>query len=294
MAEPLLDRNLLEKLERLTLEWQKSFNGLVGGHTASRFAGPGQEFLDHRNFHAGDDVRSVNWRAYLRFERFFLKTFHVEPRIPVRVLLDVSESMQAGAKFGELTKFDYARRLAGALLYVGLVRLETMVVQPFTDRLHQPFTAFGGRHRFQPAEAFLRGLRPSGATQFSRLSRGYLDRYPQRGLTIVISDFLDDGDCLRPLQYIADFGHELRLFQIWSPDDRLPSASGIFELIDAETGARKTVEVDEDARQSYFAAFTRFAGELERLALRNSGRYLGISTAAPLEDVLFGDLAAAN
>src|SRR4051794_16429198 len=77
MQEPLVDHHFLERLERLTLHWQKSFNGLVGGRKPSRFAGAGQEFLDHRNFHTGDDLRAVNWRAYMRFERFFLKTFQV-------------------------------------------------------------------------------------------------------------------------------------------------------------------------------------------------------------------------
>lgn len=294
MPEPLIERSLLEKLERLTLEWQKSFDGLVGGHSASRFAGPGQEFLDHRNFHAGDDVRSVNWRAYLRFERLFLKTFHIEPRIPVRVLLDVSQSMSAGADTGQVSKFEYARKLTAALLYVGLVRLETMVVQPFSDALHQPFTASGGRHRFQPAEAYLRSLRPAGATKFSQLARHYLERYPQRGLTIVISDFLDDGDCLRPLQYIADFGHELRLVQVWTPEDRQPSATGVFELVDSETGERQTIELDDRAREDYLRAFTRYSAQVESLALRNSGRYLGFPTTAAIEDVLFGNLASAN
>ena len=63
-SAPLLDREFLEKLERLTIHWQKSFAGLVGGHNKSRFPGAGQEFLDHRNFHQGDDLRAVNWRAY--------------------------------------------------------------------------------------------------------------------------------------------------------------------------------------------------------------------------------------
>ena len=100
-AEPLLDRDFLEKLERLTIHWQKSFAGLVGGHHLSRFAGPGQEFLDHRNFHYGDDLRAVNWRAYLRLEKLFLKMFQVEPRVPLRMLVDASASMAAhgGAKF---------------------------------------------------------------------------------------------------------------------------------------------------------------------------------------------------
>ena len=92
MPEPLVDRQFLERLERLTLYWQKSFNGLVGGHNLSRFAGPGQEFLDHRNFHSGDDLRAVNWRAYLRFEKLFLKMFQIEPRVPVRLLLDTIDA----------------------------------------------------------------------------------------------------------------------------------------------------------------------------------------------------------
>src|SRR5213595_2092858 len=128
---PLLDRQFLEKLERLTIHWQKSFNGLVGGHNTSRFAGSGQEFLDHRHFHHGDDLRAVNWRAFLRLEKLFLKMFQLEPRIPVRILVDISKSMETGAS----PKFDYARRMAAALCYVGLVRLDSICLQPFSSRL---------------------------------------------------------------------------------------------------------------------------------------------------------------
>src|ERR1022692_1189122 len=113
---PLLDREFLEKLERLTIHSQKSFAGLVGGHNKSRLPGAGQEFLDHRNFHFGDDLRAVNWHAYLRLEKLFLKMFQVEPRVPVRMLVDLSASMTA---YGG-GKFDYARKLAASLCYVGL------------------------------------------------------------------------------------------------------------------------------------------------------------------------------
>src|SRR6202521_3968915 len=132
-SAPLLDREFLEKLERLTIHWQRSFAGLVGGHNKSRFPGAGQEFLDHRNFHQGDDLRAVNWRAYMRLEKLFLKMFQVEPRVPVRLLLDTSASMAAGD--GE--KFTFARQLAAALCYVGLVRLDTIQVLPFASRLHE-------------------------------------------------------------------------------------------------------------------------------------------------------------
>src|SRR5437762_13296413 len=143
-SAPLLDSEFLEKLERLTIHWQKSFAGLVGGHNKSRFPGAGQEFLDHRSFLHGDDLRAVNWRAYMRLEKLFLKMFQVEPRVPVRLLLDISGSMTAGAGSGDLTKFDYARKLSAALEYVGLVRLDSILLQPFSARLQDPFLASGG------------------------------------------------------------------------------------------------------------------------------------------------------
>src|SRR6266852_583176 len=143
-APPLIDSAFLEKLERLAIRWQKSFPGPVGGHNISHFAGPGQEFLDHRHFHHGDDLRAVNWRAFLRLEKLFLKMFQVEPRVPVRMLLDISDSMMAhGAQ-----KFDYARKLAASLCYVGLVRLDSIEVHGFASRLSPRIFSSGGRHRF--------------------------------------------------------------------------------------------------------------------------------------------------
>jgi uncharacterized protein (DUF58 family) len=294
MTEPLVDRHFLEKLERLTLQWRKSFNGLVGGHNKSRFAGSGQEFLDHRNFHQGDDLRAVNWRAYMRFEKFFLKTFQIEPRVPVRLLLDISASMQTGHAPGDFTKFEYARRLAAALIYIGLVRLDTMLIQPFSHRLTEPFQCGGGRHRFQPAEIYLRSLKPGGRTNFHEIARQYLSEYPQRGLAIIVSDFLDDGDCFRPLQYIADFGHELMLVQLWGAEDREPSGNGELELIDAETDQHAIISVDDDSRRAYTEAFDEHAASIRKLALRNAGRYAGISTQMPLEEAVFGPLTMAQ
>jgi uncharacterized protein (DUF58 family) len=286
VTPPLLDTPMLEKLERLTIHWQKSLPGLVGGHNTSRFAGPGQEFLDHRLFHHGDDLRAVNWRAYLRLEKLFLKMFQLEPRIPVRVLLDTSQSMAAGAK----SKFEYARKLAAALCYVGLVRLDSICLQPFSSKLHDAFTASGGRHRFQPAMSFLRSLEPSGRTDFLAAARQFISGYPQRGLLLVVSDFLDDRDCEKPLQYLADFGHELMLVQVWADEDRQPPWEGELELEDAETGERVELAFDAEARDRYTADFDGFSEHLERVALRNSGRYAGLSTSLSLEQAVFSSL----
>jgi len=288
--QPLVDRLFLEKLERLTLHWQRSFAGLVGGHNPSRFSGPGQEFLDHRHFHQGDDLRAVNWRAYLRLEKLFLKLFQVEPRIPVRLLLDISGSMVTGG----VSKFEYARKLAAALCYIGLVRLETIVIQPFAGTLADKCLCAGGRHRLAPALEFLVQLKPSGVTNYFGVAREFLSRYLQRGLLIIISDFLDDADCEKPLQYLADFGHELLLIHLWAEEDRTPPWEGELELTDAESGRRLQLQFDRKAREEYTGAFDVYCEKLRGLAMRNDGRYVGLSTSLSMEEAIFGPLARAR
>jgi uncharacterized protein (DUF58 family) len=287
---PLLDRQFLERLERLTLRWERSFSGLVGGHNISRFAGGGQEFLDHRNFHHGDDLRAVNWRAYMRLDKLFLKMFQVEPRIPVRILLDASASMSAtGAE-----KFLFAKRLAAALCYVGLVRLDTIVLQPFSAHLNEHLICSGGRHRFSPVVNYLNSLNASGRTGFHAAVREFLSRYSSAGLLIVISDFLDDEGCEKPLQYLADFGHELSLIQIWSDADRDPPWLGELDLVDAESNMQVRMEIDDDARRKYTEAFDAYCDSLRLLAGRKDGRYVGVSTSMPLDEVIFGPLMRAK
>jgi len=285
-SEPLLDRHFLERLERLTIHWQRSFSGLVGGHNSSRFSGGGQEFLDHRNFHHGDDLRAVNWRAYLRLDKLFLKMFQIEPRVPVHLLLDTSASMTAGTG----SKFEMARKVAASLCYVGLVRLDTIAVQPFSSTLGEGKVVGGGRHRFQPVMEYLQKIEAKGSSSFDLVVREFIHSTPQRGLVIILSDFMDDRDCLRPLQYLADYGHELLLIQIYAEEDRTPPWNGELELVDAETHAEVRLQFDDQAREQYTKAFDQYSAALQQLAVRNGGRFACVSTSTSLEDVIFDSL----
>jgi uncharacterized protein (DUF58 family) len=285
-SAPLLDREFLEKLERLAIHWQKSFAGLVGGRNRSRFPGAGQEFLDHRHFTHGDDLRAVNWRAYLRLEKLFLKMFQVEPRVPVRMLLDLSDSMMAY----DGVKFEYGRRLAAALCYVGLVRLDSIEVHGFSSRLTQRIFSTGGRHRFHGVMDGIAGMTPGGATDMLAAVRAFIEGYSQRGLVIIVSDFLDDHGCERALQYLSDFGHELMLLHLWADEDRTPPWLGELDLRDAETGAGLKLDFDEDARRRYTHAFDEYCDSLQKIALRSGGRYAGVPVSTPLETVIFGEL----
>lgn len=285
-VSPIVDKKFLERLERLTLRWRKSFPGTIGGHHVSRLKGSGQEFLDHRQFSQGDDLRSVNWRAYMRLEKLFLKVFQMEPHIPIRMLLDVSGSMSVGNP----PKHHYMQRLAAALSYVGVVRLETIQIVPFSDRLHEDFIAGGGRHRFASAAEFLSGLEPEGRSQTGVVIRQFANRFLQRGLVIVISDFFDEEDLLTQWQSLALLGHEMILIHLASEEDRNPPWQGLLDVVDAETGELQQLHFDDEARKQYMQSFDTFFKEFERMALRNEGRYVFVDTSMPLEDVLFGAL----
>lgn len=280
---PLLDRRFLEKLERLTIHWQKSFPGVVGGHNPSRFSGGGQEFLDHRQFHQGDDLRSVNWRAFMRLDKMFLKMFQIEPRVPIRILLDTSVSM-AGPKF------EYAAKLAASLAYVGLVRHDMLSIHPFSSHLKEGKKCAGGRNRINATMEYLKAIKAEGVTDFTAVVREFITTFNNRGLLIILSDFLDDKDSAKPLQYLGDFGHELFLIQLWTDNDRTPPWTGELELEDGETGEVVKIQFDDDSRRRYTKSFDEFCETVQQNAFRTGGKYVGVSTAQPIEDIIFGAL----
>ncbi len=289
--DPLLDRQTLERLERLAIRWQQSFQGLLGGNNLSRYAGAGHEFLDHRHYQQGDDLRSVNWRAYLRLGRLFVKMFRTEPRTPVRLMIDTSESMSCGpSEKGGEPKFTYACRLAAALCYIGLVRLESIVIQPFSNVMAENFRSEGGRHRFAGASQFIGGLSTGGRSDFAGAARQFLQTAPSSGFTVILSDFLSDGNEQRALQYLADYGQELMLIHIVGPEDAAPADQGEFELVDAESGEVLRMSVDRPVIDDYVAAFEQHAHDVEYVALRNGGRYIRLTTDIDLDDALYGAL----
>ncbi len=286
----LLTNETLERLERLTIRWSKSFQGRIGGDIVSRYSGVGHEFLDHRNFQQGDDLRAVNWRAFMRLERMFLKLYRSEPRIPVRVLIDTSESMASGGLEASESKFAFACRLAAALCYVGLVRLETIVLQPFSEQLAESFRAHGGRLRYAQAAKYISGLETGGGTAFQRPVRDYLMKYRVPGITFVLSDFLDPAGQALPLEHLVNEGHEVHLLHLASPADREPPWRGELELFEAETDSVMRVSLDDESAREYRMAYDEFCRSLARHAKRTRAEYLHLSTARPIENVLFQDM----
>src|SRR6478752_1966709 len=130
-TQPLLDPAFLHKLEQLELVSKKIFVGRMKGERKSKRRGSSVEFADHRNYSVGDDLRHIDWNIYGRLDKLFLKLFLEEEDLHFYVLLDTSKSMD----FGEPTKLHFAKQVAAALAFIGLVNHDRVLVDTFSARL---------------------------------------------------------------------------------------------------------------------------------------------------------------
>lgn len=278
----------MQTLEQLTLLCRQNLSGTIGTNHRSRNRGPGLEFADYRRYSFGDDPRFLDWNAYLRFGKLFLKIYQTEEHIPVRVLLDSSLSMDCEP--GAESKFVYGQRLAAAFAYLALLRLDTAAVVPFAETINRPLVASGGRDRFWPVLRFLAELRCAGRTDFLKTMKQFLANFTTRGVAVVISDFLDDDGCQRAVEMLRAAGHDFVLVHVHTAEEQRPSEYGELDLEDAETSARRTVHSSPAAARAYERAFLEFADDLQRLAVRNGGRYARAVTAIPYQDFILGAL----
>lgn len=291
MALPLsLDREFLKTLEQVSLLCRTNLAGTVGAEHRSRTHGPGVEFTDYRRYSLGDDPRSLDWNAYLRLGKLFLKIYQTEQHIPVRILLDCSESMDCEG--GGESKFVYAQRLAATFAYVALLHLDAVVVAPFAERLNKPLVVSGGRERFWPVLKFLGNLSCAGKTDLFGATKEFMGNFLSCGVVIVISDFFDEQGCERAVKLLSSARHDLVLIQVHSAEEQKPSAEGELILEDIETGAQRVVECSPTNTALYERRFAEFSEDLRRLALRNGGRYARAATDISYQDFVLRILQA--
>src|ERR1700736_1893177 len=132
-TQPLLEPDFLARLEQLELVSRKIFIGRMKGERRSKRKGQSVEFADYRNYVVGDDLRFLDWNLYARLDRLFLRLFMEEEDLHFYVLVDNSLSMD----FGTPTKLHYARQIAAALGFIGLVNLDRVVIEAFSENLTQ-------------------------------------------------------------------------------------------------------------------------------------------------------------
>jgi uncharacterized protein (DUF58 family) len=281
-AERYFSNTFLMQLERLTFISKRSHVGRVKGERKSPRRGSSVEFADYRPYEVGDDLRYVDWNAFGRLNRLYLKVFVDEEDLCVHLILDGSASMD----FGTPNKFQYSVRLAAALAFIGLTNLERVGVAVFRDRVSEGWLPTRGRSQFMPVEGFLAGLVPAGPTRFNESLRQYALRAKDAGLAIVVSDFLDPEGYESGLRALMERRFDVHVIHLLSRDELQPSLGGDLELVDAETGEVREVSIDAETLRAYGKQLGTFMAGVEGFCRGHELNYIRVSTEIPLEDLL--------
>jgi len=283
----LLTPDLLRKLERLSLRSSRIFAGRMQGERRSPRRGSSVEFADFREYSHGDDLRYVDWNAYARLERLFLKLYVDEQELHVRFLLDTSRSMGFGAPSKLLT----ARRLCAALGYIALSGQERISTNALTDVIGTPLRDVRGKAGSRVLFDWLRAQRPAGATDFARALGDFSRRTRIPSLVFLVSDFLGPGleDGLRTL---VGRGFAPVLLQIIAPEELNPPMSGDLRLVDAETGATREITITAGVLRHYRQRVAAHQQQIIDLGKRFGTPVLRLSTSDTLESFILHYLKA--
>ena len=278
----LFDAEFLRKLERLELLANKIFRGLIRGEHATPRRGRGIEFADFRRYRPGDDLRYIDWNIFARLDRLFLKLYASEEDLTLHVLLDVSASMA----FGNPSKFDYARKLAAALAYIGLSNLDRVGLGVFADSLGARLPVLKTRRQTASVLKFLAARGSAGSTDFARSLKAFAARNPNPGLVVVITDLLGGSGAQSGLDALRHGRHDLMVLQLLDEEEIDPPLDGALTLVDAENGNELKVTVDAQLRRLYQDRLQHSLEDIEGYCRRCGCDYLRTSTAIPFEDVV--------
>lgn len=280
----LLDPEFLAWLERLRVVAGRAPASTGPGEHRSPGRGRSVEFAEHRDYRPGDDFRQIDWKAYGRLDKLFLKLFVEERERTVSVLLDCSASMAAGGPQTQQGKFDHARRLAAALAYLGLCGLNRVAVGLVSDRLQRWLPPVRGRNQAVSLFRALEAATPGGGTDLAAALKDFGARNSRPGLVLVVSDFLQPGAGLEGLKFLRYRKNDLLLAQVLDPAELAPEEGGDLRLVDAETGGARELTLDRRLVEAYRRALQGLCDELDGWARRQGCAYLRTTTDRPLQE----------
>ncbi len=189
-----LHPDTIAKISRLDLRARQVVEGFISGMHKSPFFGHSIEFVQHREYTTGDDIRHLDWKVWSKTDRFYIKQYEAETNLRCTLVVDVSESMHYGR--GALNKYNYACTVGACLAYlllrqqdaVGSITFDSDVRQIVPSRSQQTHidAIFNAMHVSKPREK----------TDIEKILRRVTETIPQRGMIVLISDFLVDREPL--------------------------------------------------------------------------------------------------
>jgi uncharacterized protein (DUF58 family) len=218
MATSYLRSDVLSRAEALGIKARMIVEGLRVGDHRSPYRGFSVEFVQHREYVPGDDIRHIDWKGYGRSERYTIKQYEQETNFIAHLLLDASRSMLYGA--GPTNKLEYAKLLAASLAYVIIHQRDSAALGIFDAGWRAQLPASGQPGHVQTILRALESTEPRDKTAIGPLLHDLAQQASRRGLVFLISDCLDDVETLLGgLRHLRYQGHEVTVFHVLHPDE---------------------------------------------------------------------------
>ncbi len=268
-GELRFDDALLRRLEKLSLRANR-VTGAAGGRPGTLRL-PAADFIDHRPYSPGDDQRHIDWPAAARHDALFVKVGRASQAADVHVLLDVSRSMGF-----DQSKWRLARELTAALGWISLAQGDRVTLTCFSSG--PPGESWGpasGGGKGAGLITFLSSLLSvsEGRSELGHAVQEVTRNRAAGGLLVLVSDLWFADDLEEALGHAPSPRWEVLVLQVLAREELSPSVTGSLELLDAETGERLTIVVDDEVRSEYRYLLNSRLERVRRVTSRKGASY---------------------
>lgn len=258
-----LDPQVLADIGNLTMRARVVADSALAGMHRSRHHGTSVEFAEHKEYSPGDNIRHLDWRAYARFDRDYIKRFEDEANLRALVVVDSSGSMGYPERPDRISKLEYAKTCAGALAYILARQGDAVGVATFAEKLEIRVPSRARRGHLQEILSVLDALRPRGKTDLARALDTLSEGLTRRTIIVVLSDLLDGGlEALDGMARLRARRHDVVLFHTLDPEElEFPfEDSTLFESMEDD----RQIQIDARAiRSAYLEEVGRFLEQAE-------------------------------
>ncbi len=284
-VDDLIDSELMAKLDQLDVMSRKIFAGKLQGERRSKKRGVSVEFADYRHYVHGDDLRFVDWNVYARLDRLFLKMFLEEEDLSLLIALDASASMD----WGNPNKLVFAKRLAMALSYIGLVNHNRVTLYAFNRGGVKALPSLRGRRRTHEIGSWLLDVAPGEASAFDTAMRYVALSRQGKGVMVILSDFMLKEGYEKGLRYLAGGGYDTFCLQVLSPEEIDPGRHGLagdLKLTDVEDEDQAEITVSAALLKRYRENLNAYCGKLRDFCVRRGITHVMVDTSTDLTGLL--------
>jgi uncharacterized protein (DUF58 family) len=260
---PLQDPTALAKFGKLDVVARLLVEGYMVGQHKSPFKGSSVEFVEHRQYYPGDEIRHIDWRAFGKTGRYYIKEFEEETNLRAYLLVDGSGSMDYGES--TLSKFNYARYLAAALGYLLISQRDAVGMVTFDTDIRERIDPSSNPQTFQRITKALENWEPGRETSLGDVFAKLIPTLKRRSLIILISDFFDDLEPLRQaFRQFRHERHEVILFQVTAPEEEEFPFTKPTQFRSLELPSHRLLVDPHRLRTTYLQQFQKFRQELEQ------------------------------